>query len=392
MRRLAAVLSVSLLVAGLPPARVAAQSANPSQAQGLPAELPLPAGATITGRVQHVEYGQDDFSHPNPTGPFTHITVSGHLWQAFLKGDANSLGVPAWKAALQRAGWQVLRDTNGLIIAQHGDWWAKIGLDRLVLVQHVEVAAFDLTPPGDKVEELKPDTDVPYVTPLPGTTRKEWKKEDHFELKSNKEPETRMLGPAVFVSYLLAPNLSALEIQTRYSAALQKAGWDVVRSDVGGLTGAHYTQHGRDVWVKIGPSNFAYVIEVADLGAAAQQDKLAKELADAGHVALYGIYFDTDKATLRPDSEATLLQVQKLLASHPAMKLEIQGHTDNTGARPHNQTLSEARAASVKAWLVAHNVDGARLTAKGYADTKPVADNQTPQGRALNRRVELARP
>lgn len=60
-------------------------------------------------------------------------------------------------------------------------------------------------------------------------------------------------------------------------------------------------------------------------------------------------YFDTDKATLRPDSEATLLQIQKVLTSHPEMKLEIQGHTDNTGTREHNQTLSEARAASVKA-------------------------------------------
>ena len=74
------------------------------------------------------------------------------------------------------------------------------------------------------------------------------------------------------------------------------------------------------------------------------------------------------------------------------MKLEIQGHTDNTGARPHNQTLSEDRALSVKAWLVAHGIAGGQLTAKGYADTKPVAPNSTPQGRALNRRVELARP
>jgi outer membrane protein OmpA-like peptidoglycan-associated protein len=157
------------------------------------------------------------------------------------------------------------------------------------------------------------------------------------------------------------------------------------------VTGAHYTRNGRDVWVKITPSNFNYVIEVADMGAAAEQDKLAKALADEGHVALYGIYFDTDKAALRPDSEATLIQIQKLLASHSAMKLEIQGHTDNTGTLAHNQTLSDSRAASVKAWLVAHGIEDARLTTKGYADSKPVADNKTEEGRALNRRVELAR-
>jgi OmpA-OmpF porin, OOP family len=165
----------------------------------------------------------------------------------------------------------------------------------------------------------------------------------------------------------------------------------VLRSDPGGLTCAHYTQHGRDVWVKITPFSAAYSVEVADMGAVAAEDKLAKALDDAGHVALYGIYFDTDKATLRPDSEATLVQIRKLLAARPAMKLEIQGHTDNTGTRPHNDTLSQERAAAVKAWLAAHGIDGGRLTTKGYADTKPVAPNGTPQGRALNRRVELAR-
>ena len=231
-----------------------------------------------------------------------------------------------------------------------------------------------------------------YVTPLPNSTRKAWKAEERFELKGIKDPEPLMLGPAVYIRYEGAASLSSVEVQTRYSAALQKAGWDVVRSDSGGLTCAHYTQHGRDVWVKITPISAAYSVEVADMGAAAAQDKLAKVLNDDGHVALYGIYFDTDKSGLRPDSEATLVQIQKLLTAQPAMKLEIQGHTDNTGTRPHNDTLSQDRAASVKAWLVAHGTTVTRLTAKGYADTRPVAPNGTPQGRALNRRVELARP
>ncbi len=97
------------------------------------------------------------------------------------------------------------------------------------------------------------------------------------------------------------------------------------------------------------------------MGAAAAQDNLAKAIHDEGHVALYGIYFDSDKATLRPDSEATLVQIQKLLTAQPAMNFEIQGHTDNTGTRPHNETLSEERAAAVKAWLVAHGIAGGRL-------------------------------
>jgi outer membrane protein OmpA-like peptidoglycan-associated protein len=358
---------------------------------GLPSELPLPSGVSTT-RVDRMDFGQDEFSYPNSNRTTDYVKVAGHLWRAFLKGDATSLGVPSWKAVLERAGWQVLNQTPGNTVARRGEWWAKIGLDRLTLIQRVEAETLQLTPPGEKIEELIANQDVPYVTPLPNTARKAWKTEDSFELKGNKEPEPRMLGPAVFIRYEGAATLSSVEVQTRYSAALQNAGWDVVRSDAGGLTGAHYTQHRRDIWVKITPLSAAYSIEVADLGAAANQDKLAKALDDAGHIALYGIYFDSDKAILRPDSEATLVQIQKLLAGHPAMKLEIQGHTDNTGTRPHNDTLSDSRAAAVKGWLVAHGIAGGRLTSKGYADTKPVAQNSTPQGRALNRRVELARP
>jgi outer membrane protein OmpA-like peptidoglycan-associated protein len=353
--------------------------------------LPLPPGVTIA-RVDHMDFGQDEFSYPNSNRTTEYVKVAGHLWRAFLKGDQASLSVPSWKAVLEPAGWKVLNPTPGNTVARRGDWWAKIGLDRLTLIQRVEAEALQLTPPGDKIEELKPNQDVPYITPLPNTTRKAWKVEDFFELKGNRDPEPLMLGPAVHLRYEGAATLSAVEVQTRYNASLQKAGWDVVRSDSGGLTGAHYTQHGRDVWAKIVPIPGGYTVEVADLGAAANQDKLAKALDDAGHIALYGIYFDTDKAVLRPDSEPTLVQIQNLLAGHAAMKIEIQGHTDNTGTRPHNDTLSDARAAAVKAWLLAHGIAAARLTSKGYADTKPVAPNSTQQGRALNRRVELARP
>lgn len=387
MRRYSSQFSRGLLLLGI----CAALAASSSGQTSLPAELPLPPGATIT-HGDHQDFGQDEFSYPNANRATEHLKVSGHIWHAFFKGDPASLGVPAWKAVLEPAGWQVLNPTPGNTIARRGDWWAKIGTDRLTLIQRVEAEALQLSPPGEKIEELKPNQDVPYITPLPNTTRKTWKTEDPFELKGTKDPEPRMLGPAVFLRYEGTANLSGIEVQTRYNAALEKAGWDVVRSDTAGVTGAHYTQHGRDIWVKITPLSAAYAVEVADLGAAAAQDKLAKALNDEGHVALYGIYFDTDKSTLRPDSEATLVQIQKLLTTQPAMKLEIQGHTDNTGTRPHNDTLSADRAAAVKAWLVAHGIAGGRLTTKGYADTKPVAPNTTPQGRALNRRVELARP
>ena len=89
-----------------------------------------------------------------------------------------------------------------------------------------------------------------------------------------------------------------------------------------------------------------------------------------------------------------------LLAGHPlfavmtgdaSLRLEVQGHTDDSGSPEHNARLSGDRAASVKDWLIAHGIAASRLTSKGYGATKPVADNHTPGGRAKNRRVDLAR-
>ena len=106
-------------------------------------------------------------------------------------------------------------------------------------------------------------------------------------------------------------------------------------------------------------------------------------------MALYGIYFDTDKATLKPESEVALQHILELLKGNAGMKLEVQGHTDNTGTPAHNLPLSDQRAAAVKGWLVDHGIVATRLTPKGYGETVPVGDNHTPEGRAKNRRVEL---
>jgi outer membrane protein OmpA-like peptidoglycan-associated protein len=117
---------------------------------------------------------------------------------------------------------------------------------------------------------------------------------------------------------------------------------------------------------------------------------LEKEIAQTGSATVYGIHFDTDSAKLRPDSMPALNAVLGLLNNHPASQWMIAGHTDNQGNSDHNQTLSENRAASVIAWLKAHGLDPSRLTPQGFGATRPVADNATANGRALNRRVEIA--
>jgi outer membrane protein OmpA-like peptidoglycan-associated protein len=118
--------------------------------------------------------------------------------------------------------------------------------------------------------------------------------------------------------------------------------------------------------------------------------EMAKALSAAGKIDIYGIFFDVDKTELKSESRATLEEVARLLKSDPSLRLEVAGHTDNTGGADHNMKLSAGRAVAVVNALVnSYGIDKARLQPKGYGDTNPVAPNDSEQGRAKNRRVEL---
>jgi outer membrane protein OmpA-like peptidoglycan-associated protein len=108
-------------------------------------------------------------------------------------------------------------------------------------------------------------------------------------------------------------------------------------------------------------------------------------------IALEGVTFATGSAKLTPESENTLEKAYNTLYQNPEVVVEIQGHTDNVGKRATNMKLSEARAASVKAWLVAKGISADRITTKGYGPDKPVAPNTTKEGKAKNRRIEFFR-
>ena len=117
---------------------------------------------------------------------------------------------------------------------------------------------------------------------------------------------------------------------------------------------------------------------------------LERAIAEKGSVSIYGLHFDPGSATLRPDSTPTLQAILTLINGKPESRWIIAGHTDNQGTSDLNQKLSEARAASVVAWLTGHGVTASRLVPKGFGMKQPVADNSTESGRALNRRVEIA--
>jgi outer membrane protein OmpA-like peptidoglycan-associated protein len=119
---------------------------------------------------------------------------------------------------------------------------------------------------------------------------------------------------------------------------------------------------------------------------------MAKDIASAGHVALYGILFDTDKADLKPESASTIAEIAKYLKANPTVKLHVVGHTDNVGVHDYNMGLSSRRAAAVVAELTTkHAIPAARLRPAGVGPLAPVAPNDTDDGRAKNRRVELVR-
>jgi len=117
---------------------------------------------------------------------------------------------------------------------------------------------------------------------------------------------------------------------------------------------------------------------------------LERAIRETGSAAIYGIHFDTNSATLRPDSAPALAAVLTLINGRSGSRWLIAGHTDNQGSAELNGRLSKARAASVIAWLTAHGVAAQRLVPQGFGATRPVADNSTDSGRALNRRVEIA--
>lgn len=197
----------------------------------------------------------------------------------------------------------------------------------------------------------------------------------------------KYVAPGYSVYNLIFGN--AQNDQTRYLVAKKS------RPEGTAYVVLHVVQNARTNSVENSGRAFAQVDVVEEK---AQESKvvmvkaseMAEQIGQTGKVALYGLFFDTNKATIKSDSKPTLDEIGKLLKDNPDLKLLVVGHTDNQGDFDYNIDLSKRRAESVKQALVSdYGIAAARLKSWGVGYTAPVATNNSDQGRAKNRRVEL---
>jgi OOP family OmpA-OmpF porin len=331
----------------------------------------------------------------------------GKHWFILAETGNGSDPVTEWnkiKPAFLQNGWTLVKEyrAGGLLeVLQYSkngvQAWTNIDTDGSPLIFRLDVIevallpfTLTLAPPAATPEKIAADKgDFPYLAPLPGSKfhRGGWDNVAFRVLPTGTQQEEVVANGILSRDYDL-PGISNVLMVTAYRDAFTKGGWTIVQEWTSGIR-AHYAQRGRNIWAAVGPNGpGGYTLYVADAGSV----DLGATLAKACHVALYGVLFDFNKSTLQPSSDASLQPAANIMAADKTLKLEVQGHTDNVGNDAYNQTLSDARAKAVVAWLTQHGVAADRLTAKGYGKTKPVADNGSDEGRAKNRRVEIADP
>lgn len=283
--------------------------------------------------------------------------------------------------------------------------------------------------------------DHPLISRYPGSYIERYfqKEFDEFTLPLGKLADEKFTksqhleGKVTGIVYIAPEGRSVLEVFRNYQDALKNAGFKKLFtcgpqecSGSGGTTGRVYgTGNYDDYW---GPDHGIhyvsaklarpegdvdvsllvddqggngrakvelYVIEMKPMESGlitVNAASLANDINRTGHAAVYGIYFDTGKADIKPESDATLKEIGKLLQGNPDLKLYVVGHTDNQGALDMNMDLSRRRAQSVLTALTAkYGVPVARLRAYGSGPYAPVASNDDEEGRAKNRRVELVK-
>lgn len=189
---------------------------------------------------------------------------------------------------------------------------------------------------------------------------------------------------------------STLQMIRNVENAVKQVGGKTVYSDGQKVT-LTLTNADKELWVE-GWADYTgkYILTIIQKGAMEQQlvasaDAFAAGLRATGHITVDGIYFDSGKAALKPESQKAVDEIAKLLKADGGLKVFVVGHTDNVGGTDANMKLSADRAQAVVQSLVKGGVDGARIKSFGNGPYSPVASNDQESGRARNRRVELVK-
>jgi outer membrane protein OmpA-like peptidoglycan-associated protein len=241
--------------------------------------------------------------------------------------------------------------------------------------------------------------DHPFFTRMPNFSIQDCEKKefDDHAFYVTGEREVIVEGKKTYLSHVIKENAKApsdLQILRNFENAAKNIGGTTeykTRYDVY----LSIKKDGKETWVHVKSWNDGegYDLTIVEKKSM-EQDITASAMLDAlnknGFVALY-INFDTNKATIKPESKPIIDQVVVLLKDNPGLKVSVEGHTDSMGTPANNKTLSQQRAQSVVNTLVTAGIDSKRLSAAGWGQEKPMADNKTEEGKAKNRRVEIVK-
>ena len=244
----------------------------------------------------------------------------------------------------------------------------------------------------------------PIIKPIDGSVLLEEasRREDFGSLRVDYEGEDRNVDRVEGDFWLLRYQIEGMgrdEIKANFTQAVLVIGGEPY--GLNRATRANFRiprSDGGESWLKLVlKSNGVYELEIVDeaaleLAVEFDAEGFARQLLDEGRVSIYGILFATDSDRLLPGSGAALDVISEVLISQPGLSLEIQGHTDSTGTAERNLQLSAERAQAVKMALELFGVPSTAMRSRGYGASMPVADNNTKEGRQLNRRVDFALP
>ena len=191
---------------------------------------------------------------------------------------------------------------------------------------------------------------------------------------------------------------SWLQITRNYDNAIFKLGGKKIYGDPSYAT-YKLSKGGKEIWILLtfnsgselqAEEYYLDVLEKEPMKQDITANDMLNELNKSGFIALY-INFETGKADIKPESQKIVDQIAEMLKASPALKVSIEGHTDNVGKPASNKILSENRAKAVMNAVAGKGIEKTRLAAKGWGAEKPIGDNKTEEGKAKNRRVEIVK-